>query len=113
MKNKIKKGISIHNFKKGDIIIRLKPVAFIRTYYDEQQKKLRKYTEQYDTSYMTNPYEFIGIENNLIYLKNIQENFFCDIISTCSLIGYSNNWDYFKVPDGLTWPECLSKKKKK
>jgi hypothetical protein len=104
-----KQGQSIFTFKKGDIIIRLKPVVVKRDVYNDNLGILMTVDSHCDHSFTRNPVEFIGIENNLIYVRDVK-SFFGDSkkVDKKPLSEYSEDWALFKVPDGLTLDDCIS-----
>lgn len=92
-------GTSIFSFKKGDVIIRVKPALLKGVSYNENLGIETEVSFSSDHSFRE-PMEFIGIENNLIYLRYASG---CNkgTLSTARLELYCDNWQIFKIPDGL------------
>jgi len=106
-----KEGKSIHCFKKGDIIIKLKNREIPKSVFNENLGiKIELQTKQIDTSFRSNPIEFICIENNLIYYREMKRDFHTKIrkVRWCLVDDYSEDWGLFVVPEGLTLEECFS-----
>jgi hypothetical protein len=103
-----KQGRSIFTFKKGDIIIKLHPRIITETKTNENLGISTEVEVEIDNSYRS-PVEFIGIENNIIYLRSIKEDSFWKkkIVSKAYLNEHSDDWELFVVPEGLTIDDCL------
>ena len=71
-----KEGRSIMTFKKGDIIIKLSPRRILKQETNENLGIVTEVEVGIDNSFRRHPVEFIGIENNLIYLRDIKEDSF-------------------------------------
>jgi len=91
-------GYSIYTFTPGDIIIRVLPAIFVEEIYDTRTMKIIE-IKNFSNSYKL-PMIFKGISNNLIYLQYYTGPLKGTIV-TASLSIYSDNWDYFKLPDGI------------
>jgi hypothetical protein len=93
-----KKGHSIFIFKKGDIIIRLKPRIIKELIYNENLGISVSVDKDIDNSFRT-PMEFIAIENNRIYLKYVKPDPTGERrITSANLEDFSDDWDLFVVP---------------
>ena len=92
-------GRSIFSFKKGDIIIKVKPRIIKENRENENLGISIEIETGVDNSFRI-PCEFIGIENNLIYLKYLT-GYFKGKITTGYLDFYSEGWELFRIPDGL------------
>jgi hypothetical protein len=103
-----KDGNSIFTFKKGDIIIRLKPRIIATKLLNENLGITVEIESGIDNSFRS-PHEFIGIENNKIYLRSVKEDFFTNKKSmyAANIEEFSENWALFIVPEGLTLEECI------
>jgi hypothetical protein len=102
-------GQSITNFKKGDIIIRTKPVPVSYMNFDETG--YRKTVNDFNYSHTRTPVEFIAVENNLIYVRAICASPYGDGEKTIYIhpfADFCDNWALFVVPEGLTLEECAS-----
>ena len=100
------KSMSIHDFKNGDIITRLKPSAPIP----------EKNMDKGDRGLIGNPYKFLGIANACIYVELYNKNTlqppddFMDISSILKIIVadlgplplpidiWANDWSYYVDP---------------
>lgn len=103
-----KEGNSIFIFKKGDIIIRLKPRLLTEVKINENLGTSVEVQTDVDNSFRT-PVEFIGIENNQIYLRAIKEDsyFKKKYVYKANLNEHSEDWALFVIPEGLTIDDCL------
>lgn len=103
-----KEGRSIFTFKKGDIIIQLESIESKKQVHNENLGVITEISVGFDNSFRR-PLEFIGIYNNLIYLRDIKEDLYFKTksIHKAYLEYYSENWDLFVIPDGLTLDDCL------
>jgi len=68
-------GQSIFTFKKGDIIIRTKPAVIKRDIYNENLGVVITVDAATNYAFTRNPVEFISIENNLIYVRDVKSFF--------------------------------------
>jgi hypothetical protein len=102
-------GQSIFTFKKGDIIIRTKPCVIKRDVYNENLGISIAVDACINYAFTRNPVEFIGIENNLIYVRDVK-SFFGEVIRVHKerVSDFSEDWALFKVPNGLSLDDCIS-----
>lgn len=105
----INEGKSIWEFTKGDYIIRLK--SALRTDYktNENLGIEMQVIDGVDNSFRDEPKEFIGIYNNLIYLREIKPSYTGAklYVYKIRLEMYEENWALFEIPDGLTIDDCI------
>ena len=103
-----KEGQSIFTFKKGDIIIKVKPSTIKDIRFNENLGVSIEVVTGIDNSFRY-PIEFVCIENNKIYLRDVKEdNFFKKkYVRAVNLEDYSEGWALFIIPDGLTLDECI------
>lgn len=66
----MRKSLPITEFQKGQIVTRLEPAKFYRTHYNANLGVEVQTVERTDRSCRGEPLEFLGIENNMIYLKH-------------------------------------------
>jgi hypothetical protein len=97
-----KEGHSIFTFKKGDIIIRLKSAMIKKPFYNDNLMITIFEPTNIDNSYR-DPNEFIGVFNNLIYLKSLKYK----TVHTLDLENWGEDWGLFDIPDGLTIEDCI------
>lgn len=103
-----KEGQSIFTFKKGDIIIKVKPRITTQERVNQNLGVTYLVETGIDNSFRK-PIEFIGIENNQIYLRDISEdNYFKKkYVHKANLEEHCENWALFIIPDGLTIEDCI------
>lgn len=65
----MRKSLPITEFRRGQIVTRLEPAKSYRTYYNANLGVEVETVERTDGSFRGKPLEFLGIENNMIYLK--------------------------------------------
>lgn len=97
-----KEGRSIFTFKKGDVIIRLKPRIITERKVNDNLGIEIEVVTGIDNSFRY-PHEFMGIENNQIYLKHFKSG----LLFSGNLEDFTENWGLFIVPDGLTMKDCI------
>ena len=101
-------GRSILGFKKGDIIIRLKPAAVKEISYNENLGITTEYIKSYDNSFRTDPMEFLCVKNNLIFLRCLTEDYEGKKrVVKLTIEKYFDDWSIFEVPEGLTLEDCI------
>lgn len=100
-------GNSIYTFTPGDIVIRTKPVELTEEVVNENLGITLTVKKGFDNFGRT-PLQFIGVENNVIYLKNpdTSTRSFTYIYQVC-VFKYSQDWGLFVVPEGLTIDDCV------
>jgi hypothetical protein len=100
-------GNSIYTFTPGDIVIRTKPVELTEEVVNENLGITVTVKKGFD-NFGRIPLQFIGVENNLIYLKkpDIPTCSFKYIYQVC-VFKYSQDWVLFVVPEGLTIEDCV------
>lgn len=100
-----KEGQSIFTFKKGDIIIRLKPAVTMRNAYNENLGIATQVATGFRNDFRE-PMEFVAVENNKIYLK-----YLCKClegrVAKANLEEFADDWALFVIPDGLTIDDCF------
>ena len=103
-----KEGNSIFTFTKGDIIIRLKNRIITESKTNDNLGITIEVQVGIDSSFRR-PLEFMGIENNIIYLRDIKEDGYFNkkYVHKANLDDYSENWALFIIPDGLTIDDCI------
>lgn len=103
----MKEGCSIHAFKKGDLIIRLTSLIKEISSFNDNLGISIIVSKELDNSFRRIPVEFVAIENNIIYLKDIKP--FCGKvwIHKVLLEEYSEGWNLFVIPEGLTLEDCI------
>jgi hypothetical protein len=94
---------SIHEFKKGDIIIKLGPTIVKRNRYNIATDSWEQVEEE-EHSYRE-PMEFIAIANNLIYLRWVK-GYLNGAVSKARLEEHETGWEFFVIPAGLTLEDC-------
>ena len=98
----MKSGHSIACFKKGDIITRLIPAEATREEFNENLGVMVEKKEKY-YGYQGQPFEYIGIFNNDIWLKNVMKSdYFFGKTIRLSADAWSEGWDIFELPEGYT-----------
>lgn len=103
-----KEGQSIYDFKKGDIIIRLKSALRKNIHTNENLGVDVEVVEGVDNSFRETPVEFIAIANNVIYLHNIKPWYDgTKYVYKVRLEMYEDNWQLFEIPEGLTIDDCI------
>jgi len=95
-------GNSIFCFKPGDIIIRVQPLKIRKSIIHDTLGITIEKRDIVDNSYRC-PMEFIGISNNLIYLRYLSK---MKHVSKAALNQYAENWALFEIPKGLTIKDC-------
>jgi len=105
-----KEGQSIFTFKKGDYIIKVKDKILTEEVYNSNLGISIELYKGIDTSFRRNPLEFIGIYNNIIYLRDIIQSSFDDKkrIHKTLLSEHTNDWALFEIPEGLKLEDCIS-----
>lgn len=100
---------SIFTFKKGDIIIRTEAAMITETIYNQNLGIETEVSKKYSDSFRDTPVEFIAIENNVIYIRELKIEPGWDKKRIFKLLTdyYQDGWQLFKVPEGLTLEECL------
>lgn len=91
----MRKGLNIDSFKKGDVITRLEPANWQREAFNENLGVVVETDVQKDNSWLGEPLEFIGIENNVIYLKHLIGIFKDDISELRPHEGWSEGWGIY------------------
>lgn len=98
-------GELITSFKKGDFVIRTKPVSV--SYLNFNETGRAKSISNYNHSHTRNPVEFIAIANGLIYLKQINQPINGErTLYVHTFNEWADDWALFEVPEGLTIEEC-------
>lgn len=95
-----KEGNTIFIFNKGEIITRLKPFEKISYIVNENLGVTTEVTTGLDYSYVGEPFEFIGIANNRIYLRH-KNGFLNNKVIHLSIDNCSENWGYFELLEGI------------
>lgn len=102
-------GQSILTFKPGDLIIRVEPVKSQVAAFNPNLGVAVGIGEKLDNSHRTEPVEFAGIYNNLIYLRSLGRRFDGSrYFHKLLLEEAAEGWALFVVPDGLALDECIS-----
>ena len=97
----------ITSFKKGNFIIRTKPVSI--NYLNFNDTGRAKIISDYNYDHTRQPVEFIAIANGLIYLKEINQPTNGDrTLYVHPFNEWMDDWALFVVPEGLTIEECAN-----
>lgn len=104
-----KQGHSIFTFEKGDILIKVNSRIITKELHNENLGISIDVKVGDDDSFRRKPLEFIGVENNTIYLRDLKEDsyFRKKYIHTALLEKHSEGWALFVAPDGLTLEDCI------
>jgi hypothetical protein len=103
--------MSIYNFQSGDYVIRVEPAKVYIKVEDEFGNERRLFNGLRD-DLRGFPVEFVGVANNLIYLKRIQvvkgrSKPEPPFLYTLFLEHFEEGWQYFQIPPGLAIEESL------
>jgi len=102
------KNISAFNY--GDIITRIEPARITQPYYNENLNMEIEIVMRVDSSYRGEPMEFIGIINNIIYLKRIRQPFIGKY-TELEIERWSDGWGRYIDPEQLINCRLISIKK--
>lgn len=100
----LKEGQSIMCFKKGDHITRLEPAHISEKRYNENLGIEIEVTLRSDQSMIGEPYEFIGIFNNQIWLKmkgGVHYRILGETNIRLNLKDWGDGWGEFVLPEGF------------
>jgi len=97
----LKEGFSITVFAVGDIITRVIPKESSEDQYNENLGIATTVQLKSDSSWLGDPFKYIGIYNNQIWLEH-SSGIFKGKISRLDLHEWSDGWDKFELPNGIT-----------
>lgn len=99
----LSEGQSIHTFREGDIITRVKKASIYHDKENENLGTIVKVLFRTDGSFMGDACQLIEISNNQIWFKGLTGSLkYMDGPISMPLQDYSEGWELFKCPKGYT-----------
>lgn len=97
-------GRSIFSFEIGQQITRVQPSLIKSTSYNENLGVSVEVESNLDHSHLGTPFSFLGVRNNIIYLRGLSGLFKGDIVRL-SIHSFGEGWEVFELPDNVTIDE--------
>jgi len=101
----ISEGRSIFTFKPGDIITRVKPAEIKKPIHNENLGISTEVVDYTDGSYRGRELEYLGIANNMIYVREFGRTIALEIEKFGRTIAFEiekfeEGWDLYQTPPG-------------
>lgn len=99
----LKEGHSIFTFKGGSTITRVVPILYETNRFNDNLGINQVVESRECSSYIGEPFKFLGIYNNTIWLERlipIDSAVFGKLLRLD--MKYEDGWDVFEMPEGIT-----------